>query len=303
LDQKIQFFNRSTKELETEKVYGDAFMRFFYSHAFGKKLIKILANKWSSEAYGQYQNLAITQKAVPSFVKNFNIKLSDFEPGSISHTDQSLSYKNFNEFFIRKLKLGARSVVQEKNLMPAFAEGRYVGFKSIVPSQVFPVKGEFLKAKELLEQPELAKIFEGGPLLIARLCPVDYHRYHFPDKGEKLDSYRVHGRYDSVSPIALKHKPDIFFKNERHITILKTENFGRLAYIEVGALCVGKIVQTHHSQKFLRGEEKGYFLFGGSTVILMGEKGAWQPSSDVLENTNKGIETFIQLGDSVAEVR
>ena len=122
-----------------------------------------------------------------------------------------------------------------------------------------------------------------------------------PDNGKVIDHYPVHGRYDSVNPLALKLKNDIFIANERHVTLLQTENFGRLAYVEVGAICVGKIVQSHRwSKPFLRGEEKGYFLFGGSTVVLLGEKGAWKPSKDVVENTKNNIETYVTLGDEIA---
>jgi phosphatidylserine decarboxylase len=104
-----------------------------------------------------------------------------------------------------------------------------------------------------------------------------------------------------VNPLALKYKNQIFINNERHVSLLQTENFGKIAYIEVGAIMVGKIVQTHRWNKpFMRGEEKGYFLFGGSTVIVLGEKGAWKPSADIVKNTNDGIETYLQLGQEVA---
>jgi phosphatidylserine decarboxylase len=113
--------------------------------------------------------------------------------------------------------------------------------------------------------------------------------------------FPVPGAFDSVNPFALQFKNQIFIQNERYVSILQTENFGRLAYIEVGAICVGKIVQTHRWNKsFLRGEEKGYFLFGGSTVIVLGEKGAWKPSRDICTNTANGIETYLHLGQEVA---
>jgi phosphatidylserine decarboxylase len=138
-------------------------------------------------------------------------------------------------------------------------------------------------------------------LLLARLCPVDYHRYHYPDGGKTQKHYSIHGQYHSVNPTALRFKEDIFISNERRVSILETKNFGKLAFIEVGAVMVGKIVQTHDETKaFRRGQEKGYFLFGGSTVIVLGEPGLWTPSKDLLENTKNGIETYIQLGDAVA---
>jgi len=138
--------------------------------------------------------------------------------------------------------------------------------------------------------------------MIARLCPVDYHRFHFPDDCKILDSYRIHGKFHSVNPVALAANGKVFLENERQVTILESDNFGKLAFIEVGAMCVGKIVQTYAAgqAKFKRGAEKGYFLFGGSTVIILGEKDRWIPANDILENSEKGIEVLVPLGDVVA---
>jgi phosphatidylserine decarboxylase len=298
---EIKYFDRKTGKTETEKVYGDWFIKLLYTSTPGQKMGSLLTNKYFSKAYGAIQDLPSSSRKVRPFIEKFQIPIDEFEPGTRPSLDKRDSYKTFNEFFIRRFKLGKRSFISDPRRMPAFAEARYVGFEAIDEKTVFPVKGNYLKAKDLLSNDHLAKIFEGGPLLIARLCPVDYHRYHYPDNGRLLDNFRIHGLYDSVNPFALKIKNQIFIKNERHVSILQTENFGRLAYIEVGAICVGKIVQTHRWNKpFLRGEEKGYFLFGGSTVVLMGEKGFWKPSSDILTNTQKGIETYLQLGTEVA---
>lgn len=299
--QEIKYFNRSTGSIEIEKVYGDKFIKFLYNSGAGQKIGKAFTNKYFSMLYGAFQDFPSSTKKVRPFVEKFHINMDDFEPGTRPAFDIRDSYRTFNEFFIRKFKLGKRSFVSDPLQMPAFAEARYVGFDAIDDKKLFPVKGQYLKAKDLIGNDQIAKIFDGGPLLIARLCPVDYHRYHYPDNGQVTDHFTVHGSYDSVNPVALKYKNQIFIKNERQVSILQTENFGRLAYIEVGAICVGKIVQSHRWNKpFLRGEEKGYFLFGGSTVVLVGEKGAWKPSSDILTNTEKGIETYLQLGQEVA---
>jgi phosphatidylserine decarboxylase len=209
-------------------------------------------------------------------------------------------FSSFNQFFIRKFRDGARPFIDDKRHLPAPAEARYFGWKKVKEGQTFPVKSQFLTADALLGRKEASKPFLGGPMLIARLCPVDYHRFHFPDSGEVDDHWRVGGALHSVSPIALDRRPEIFIQNERHVTVLRTKNFGRIAFIEVGALCVGKIVQTHDLKRpFGRGEEKGYFLFGGSTVIVLGEPGTWRPSDDILDNTEAKRETWIPLGDEV----
>ncbi|MBA2405856.1 MAG: phosphatidylserine decarboxylase [Bdellovibrionales bacterium] len=298
---EIKYFNRMTGKNEIEKVYGDWFINFLYRSVAGKKVGSAFTNKLFSKAYGAFQDLPSSHRKVKPFIEKFHIPIHDYEPGSRPSLDSSDSYRSFNEFFIRKFKLGKRSFVSEPDRMAAFAEARYVGFDSIDEKSVYPVKGHYLLAKDLVGNDQISKIFEGGPLLIARLCPVDYHRYHYPDNGKVLEHYPISGAFDSVNPLALQYKNQIFIQNERYVSILQTENFGRLAFIEVGAICVGKIVQTHRWNKpFMRGEEKGYFLFGGSTVIVLGEKGAWKPSGDISMNTKNGIETYLHLGQEVA---
>lgn len=298
---EIKYFNRITGQNEIEKVYGDWFIKFLYTSVAGQKVGSVFTNKYFSQAYGALQDLPSSHKKVRPFIEKFKVNMDDYEPGTRPALDPRDSYRTFNEFFIRRFKLGKRTFVSEPNRMPAFAEARYVGFDAINEKELYPVKGRYLKAKDMIANEQVAKIFDGGPLLIARLCPVDYHRYHYPDNGKVLDNFRVPGAYDSVNPFALRYKNQIFIENERHVSILQTENFGRLAYIEVGAICVGKIIQSHLWDKpFIRGQEKGYFLFGGSTVVLLGEKGAWKPSADISSNTKNGIETYLHLGTEVA---
>lgn len=297
----ITFWHRAHKQMETETVYGDKFIRFLYQSNLGKQMGGVFANAPFSKFYGLLQDSPLSHRKVRPFIQKFNIEIDQYEPGSRHAVDIRDSYATFNEFFIRKFRLGQRPFVPQPERMPAFAEARYVGYAGVTPEIRFPVKGKHLTASGLIGNPDVAKPFEGGPLMVARLCPVDYHRYHYPDNGKVIDHFPVHGRYDSVNPLALQLKGDIFIANERYVTLLQTENFGKLAYIEVGAICVGKIVQSHRWNKpFLRGEEKGYFLFGGSTVVVVGEKGAWKPSQDMLDNTAAGRETYVQLGDEVA---
>lgn len=210
-------------------------------------------------------------------------------------------FHSFNEFFIRRFKEGKRPFAESLTDLPAFAEARYLAYASIDDEQTFPVKGKPYNVAELLDDPMVAGRFLGGPLLIARLCPTDYHRFHYPDSGRTIEYYRVGGKLHSVNPVALAYKPDILATNERRVSVLETENFGDIAYIEVGAMCVGKIVQTHSPDlPFKRGEEKGYFLFGGSTVVVLGQPDKWVIDSDLLEQTRKGRESWVPLGQKIA---
>ena len=212
--------------------------------------------------------------------------------------DTSDPYTSFNQFFIRRFRPRKRPFV-EGGEFAAFSEARYFGYASLDSDKRIPVKGNRMNIGRLLGHSHWESVFAGGPVLLARLCPVDYHRFHFFDDGKVLDHYPVRGKLHSVNPLALKMDDNIFSTNERYVSILDTAHFKRVAYVEVGALCVGKIVQSTDLTSFKRGREKGYFLFGGSTIIVLGEKGAWTPSSDILENTAKGMETYIRLGDRV----
>ncbi len=299
-----KYYNRQKNRIEIEKVYGEKFINFLYETKGGRRMEALLAGqlgKYLSMAYGLIQSSPLSYPKIGPFVACYDIDLSEYLPAEGREGRLSAPYSNFNEFFIRRFRPGARDFISDPQRMPAFAEGRYFGFERVTDESKYPVKGCYLSARDILGE-RAFKIgeFYQGPMLIARLCPVDYHRFHFPDSGRVKDFYPLGGRLHSVNPLALRHRSDIFLQNERNITVLETKNFGLLAYVEVGAICVGKIVQNF-SRDFKRGEEKGYFLFGGSTVILLGSADAnWLPSKDVLENTKKGIETLINLGDEVA---
>lgn len=291
---EIKYFNRQNGQVEVEKVYGDGGVKWLYNTASGKVLSSALVRAPLSVLYGYMQSLPMSRNKIPEFVENFEIQMEDFLPED--GRSPEYPYSNFNEFFIRRFKDGKRNFVKDSNIMPAFSEARYFGYESINDEDSVPVKGKFLNSKELLQKQEWIETFKDGPLLLARLCPVDYHRFHYPDNGKVLDYYKLGGLYHSVNPIALKAKEDIFSTNVREVTIMETENFGKLAYVEVGAICVGRIVQSTDLTTFNRGDEKGYFLFGGSTVIVIGEKGKWKPSQDICENTKNKMETYLHLG-------
>jgi len=290
----IHVWNRHKQREDIEQVLGDRWIRWAYGTPQGRFLTHhLLARKFVSQLMGLWNSTSRSAQGISSFIKDFHIPMEEF--------DTTTPYRTFNEFFIRRFKPDARPFTPAPHELPAPAEARYLAWDEISPSQTFPVKGQHLAANALLGK-QYAEPFARGPLLLARLCPVDYHRFHFPDDGRILESYRQRGRLHSVNPWALAAKSDILCTNERHISILETKHFGLLAFIEVGALAVGHIVQSHdESKSFHRGEEKGYFLFGASTVIVMGQKGKWRPSEDLLANTKRGQETLVRLGECIAK--
>lgn len=291
---EIKYFDRKSNTIEVEAVYGEPFVRWLYTTNCGKKLQFILVRRFLSKIYGFTQSLPPSAKKIPNFIRQFSIKMEQFEV---------TEYHNFNQFFIRRFRPKMRPFISEENQMPAGCEARYLGFSSVDETVTFPIKGGLANIKTLLNSEKWGQHFNEGPLLIARLAPVDYHRFHFFDDCTIMDHYHVAGPLHSVNPVALKENPSILVQNARHVTILQTNNFGTVAMIEVGALCVGAIEQTYEGNQFKRGQEKGHFLFGGSTVAFLGTKDAWEPTADILDHSARGMETLVQLGDWVATAK
>lgn len=290
---EIRVWDRQHGKEIVEQVYGAKFVNWLYGTAPGRAFSPALTGAWLSKAYGAYQSSSMSRHKIEPFIREFSIHMEEFEPGP---------FGSFNDFFSRRFKPGARRFVPDLGRMPAFCEARYLAWENVRADDTFPVKGEFLSAQALLGE-RVAKEFSGGPLFIARLCPTDYHRYHYPDEGATLGSFRISGGLHSVNPAALAFRGEILATNERQVSILQTKHFGKLAYVEVGAMMVGLIRQTHPEDKpFARGDEKGTFLFGASTVILLGEKGAWTPDRDLLEQTAiHRRETLVRLGQGIAK--
>ena len=289
----IRYADLDTGVVQEEQVYGGFWVKLMYGNPVGRLFSAIVALPFISRFYGWLQDRPGSSQKVLPFIKDFDIQMDDFliEEGRTPEAP----FSTFNQFFTRRLSEGARPFA-EGSKFPAPCDARYFAYSELNDDVRIPVKGSKFKASALLNSDEWQAHFADGPGFIARLCPVDYHRFHFPDDGEVLATWRVPGVLHSVNPWALAFRDDIFMVNEREVTILQTKNFGKLAYVEVGATCVGKIQQNYTGTKFARGDEKGMFLFGGSTVIVIGEKGRWNIDAKILENTAEGVETYLKMG-------
>ena len=308
----VHYFNRYSKKVEKEKIMGAAFIKFLAGNRLGKAIVNKAGTK-ISDVMGAMNKLPPSARKVGSFVKDYNISILEYIVPNIK-SSKTLGFKSFNDFFIRPLKRGFREnkypkYFKNKSSLIAFADARYLGFGKWTSKDRVPVKGHQVKVMEILGKRglEYKDIFEGGPMVIARLAPVDYHRFHFPAGGKIVATWDEGGPLYSVSPLALSRKTDILFTNKRRITIVDSPTFGHLAYVEVGATGVGAMIdtfKTKRGKKFKKGDEKGYFEFGGSTIVLLGDiSGKWKPDSDLLKLTKKGMELFIEYGDSLGKTR
>lgn len=288
----IQFFNRLTQQIETESVYGEKPLRFVYENPLGllplHALVKrALFSKW----YGARMDSAASAAQIAPFIQEFDVDVSEF-------ADSVESFKSFNDFFYRKLKPQARPIAQDEKAVILPADGRHLVIPDVSQCRDFLVKGIRFDITALLGDSGIAARFDKGSLIISRLCPTDYHRFHFPVSGFNGTPRLIEGPLYSVSPIALMKRPSILWENKRYLTRIRTDHMGEVAFLEVGATCVGSVVHTSRPMQFMaKGAEKGYFRFGGSCVITVFEPGKVRFSDDLLEHSAAGHEVYARMGD------
>lgn len=292
----IKVYNRKTKKYEIENVAGGTLINALYASSAGKLGLELLVKrKIYSAVTGFFCDTKLSKKGIAKFAKKFSIDLDECE---IKLDD----YKSFNDFFSRRLKASARNFDKPENELLSPGDGRLQAWNNIDYKSIIQIKGMNYSLSDLLQDEELAKKYQGGVYMILRLCPVDYHRFHFFDSGVCSASKKVKGEYYSVNPVALRKIPELFCRNKREYSIFKTDNFGEVLYVEVGATSVGSIIQTYiPDTKVKRGEEKGYFKFGGSTVLLFFKKDTVIIDDDILKQTNAGFETKISAGETIGK--
>ena len=288
----ITFYNRSTREMQRELVLGDSLLRLAYSTP-ARHLLSwpLFGTALCSRLLGWYATRGLSKGRIERTVRELKMELADYEV-------PPQGFASFNEFFARRLKPGARPFAPKGLCSPA--DSRLLVYPKLEKGLCIPVKGASFTVEELLGSQEEAAPFEGGSLFVFRLCPSDYHRFHFPDDGTLLRHWRIPGKYHSVNPLALEQRIKVFTTNVREISILELAHFGKAAFIEVGAFGVASITQTHQGAAFKRGDEKGYFTFGGSTVIMIFGPGRLTIDSDILSHSDNGVECLVKAGEHVA---
>ena len=228
---------------------------------------------------------------IPLFIKANNIDMSLYEKSTYK------DYLSFNDFFTRKIKPQNRRIDMNKTSLISPCDAR-LSMYFIDEKSSFLIKNTRYTLKELLRDGELAKKYEGGYIGIFRLCVDDYHRFHFIDDGIKSHERHINGVFHTVNPIANDVYP-IYKENTREYCVHRTENFGDVIVMEVGALLVGRIVNNMEKCRTKKGAEKGYFEYGGSTVVLIFKKNAIIPDEDILVNTVAGYETKVNMGEKI----
>lgn len=292
----IKIYNRKTEKYDIEKVAAGKLLDLMYNSTFGKPGLELLVKrKLFSDLSGIYFDSSLSKSKIKSFIEQFEIDMSICR-------SKIEDFKCFNDFFTRELVASARVFNSDPNLLLSPGDGRIRVWSDIDEKKLFQVKGITYSLSELLGDEKLARKYRKGTCAILRLAPVDYHRFHFIDHGICSKSTKIKGWYYSVNPTALMSIPQIFCQNKREYSILHTQNFGDIIYVEVGATSVGSIIQTYNPDSAVsRGDAKGFFKFGGSTIILLFEAGKVMIDEDILMQTELDYECRVLAGEVIGK--
>lgn len=290
----IQYFNRYKRVVETEQIYGESWLRWTYATGLGRFALNLFVKRaLLSRYYGWKMSQRASAHRVLPFIVDYGLDVDEF-------AKKPYSFKTFNEFFYRALKPAARPIAGQGDDRVAVlpADGRHLAFQNVDAATGFYAKGQRFDLTSFLGSAELGREFAGGSLVISRLCPVDYHRFHFPVSGTPSEPRLVNGWLYSVSPLALRLNLAYLWENKRVVTLVESPVFGRVAVCEIGATMVGSILQTHVPNRAVtKGEEKGLFKFGGSCVVTVFQPGRIKLDDDLLKPAAEGMEVYARIGD------
>ncbi len=290
----IYYIERHSGKILKEDVPDEFWLYWLYHNPIGElSLQTLIKRKVVSVFYGKLMDKPSSVVKIMPFIRKYHINLS---------IAQKQHFKSFNDFFTRKLKPEARPIDTTAKVVVSPDDGKVLAWENIKNSY-FIVKGYRFNLKEFLHNDSLAHKFKNGSLLLFRLSPTDYHRFHFPVNGKIITCKKINGNYYSVSPLAIKKDIRIFCQNKRDYTLIKTKFSGYMLMSEIGATMVGTIIQTYKGNIAVKGGEKGYFKFGGSSVILLFEKNRIKIDADLLKNTKRRLETSVKVGEEIAIIK
>lgn len=280
------------KTFKTEKIAPDSKgLRFLYKTFFGRIILALLSCRFISRLVGKILDTRLSKPMIARFIKRNHISAEEFEIDNL---------KCFNDCFVRRVKEGQRPVEFSPEALIAPCDGRLSAYR-IKEDTVLPIKQSRYSISSLLSGDEISKRYQNGVCLVYRLCVDNYHRYCYIDGGHKGKNVFIKGKLHTVRPVALESLP-VFTENCREYTVMETENLGIVTQVEVGAMLVGKIKNHHEECSFSRGEEKGLFLYGGSTIVVLLEEGRVNIPKEFFEATERGEETLVKYGEQIGAV-
>lgn len=285
----MKYVVRKRNSRENIIIESNNTLNFFYGTLLGRLFIKILISHFITNMIGKYMNSASSLKRIDKFIKENNININDYV---------YKEYKSYNDFFIRKIKDSKRPIFANKEALISPCDSKLIVY-TINKDLTLKIKDSYYSIDTLIDK-KILNEYKDGYACVFRLSTDDYHRYCYIDSGTKDKNHYIKGIFHTVQPISLKHY-NFYKTNSREWTILNTNNFGKVIDIEIGALGIGRITNHHEEYSFKKGEEKGYFEFGGSTIVLLFKKNTIELDEDIINNSKENIETIVKYGEKIGE--
>lgn len=291
----IQYIDRTSGEVRHEAPPAEGLLRFLYANPIGRAIaLPFAKRRFISVLYGRQMDAPGSVGRIKPFVEELAIDMTE----SKKSIDE---FTSFNDFFYRELKPGARPI--DHGLVSP-GDGRLLAFERVADVGTFFVKGRAFTLPDFLKSEKLAKKFSNHGMFILRLAPNDYHRFHFPASGQVGQAVKIEGHYMSVSPYALARQfTRVFTENKRTYSLLESDAFGNMLIAPIGATMVGSIVNSYQPGTVDKGDEMGYFAFGGSTIVLLADMDKIDIDADLLEHTKNNIETYVRMGESIGKLK
>lgn len=290
----LTHINRATGRLVDEPVFAGGFLRWSYNTALGWLATDLIfSRRFLTRLYGWLQKMSWSRRRIRPFVERYGIDMTESRIG----IDE---FASFNDFFIREIDLSRRPVSPDPGVAISPIDGRIVAFQEIDAGREFQVKRSTFNLATLLGDRSLAAKYDGGSMAVCRIYLPDYHHVHFPDSGTASEARHIPGKYWAVSPHSRQLSIPFYAENHRVLTRFNSDHFGPVVMVEIGAMTVGSIQQRYRPHtRIAKGGHKGYFELGGSTVVVLFEKGRIRLDADLCANTREGFETFVRMGDAI----
>lgn len=290
----IKYFDRAEGILKTERVYADGFLYWLYNSETGNIMNDfVFRQKYVSQLYGWFNKQRLSKRKIGPFIQKMKVN----EDELIFPMED---FKSFNDFFKREIDLSKRCINPSPLVCISPVDGKILAYPSLDPDMTFRIKRSIFNLRSFLYDETLVERFSQGSMVVVRLSMMDYHHFHFPDSGFPGEAISIKGKYYASGPYDLRKLIPFFSENHRMVTIFDSEHFGRIAMVEIGAFTVGSIQQRYRpGRRVAKGDRKGFFEMGGSTIVLLFEKERLELDTDLCANTGNDIETYVLMGDSI----
>jgi phosphatidylserine decarboxylase len=295
-DLTIPYIDRSSGQLCRERVYADRFLNWSYNTRLGWAVTRVVfSHPLLSRLYGWTQRQSLSRKRIVPFVRQMGVDCAEL-------VQPLKTFGNFSEFFERRINLSQRPIATDPGTCIAPVDGKVLGYQTVNLQTTLRVKRHQFSLESFLKDRALGCQYDGGSVVICRLCLADYHHIHFPDSGLPHRPEIINGSLYAGGPYALRRRVPFYAENLRMITPFDSDHFGRIIMVEVGAFTVGSIQQRFDAgEPVQKGNHKGFFELGGSTVVLLFKPNTIRLDNDLCANTSRGLETRVLMGESIGK--